>query len=130
MSKSSKKGTKTPRRKKWVVFVNGVTFECRKDEVTCYDGSCRDKFQECPVYQGCTDTNLPYKCKDGSCVKEQAECMKREKDREARWQFGTGHFSTSCNFEIKFMTDDIQWVIKFKYQLKISRDVNHDRKCL
>ena len=47
---------------------------CNDNEVTCYDGSCRQSLDMCPLYQGCTNMQLPYKCPDGSCAKSKSDC--------------------------------------------------------
>lgn len=54
---------------------------CTKDEVLCYDGSCRKNQEECPLYPGCGSSDLPYKCLDGGCAKSKEECT-NENDPE------------------------------------------------
>ena len=49
---------------------------CDRDEAVCGDGSCRPKISMCPIYEGCNDPNNPYKCKDGSCGKNNSTCVK------------------------------------------------------
>jgi hypothetical protein len=57
--------------------INTVAQEplCPKGNAVCYDGSCRTSIDLCPIYPGCTDPKLPYKCKDGSCVGSKSECV-------------------------------------------------------
>ncbi len=47
---------------------------CEENEVTCYDGTCRLKMEDCPIYPGCPTSELPFKCKDGSCVQNNTQC--------------------------------------------------------
>ena len=48
---------------------------CQENEVTCYDGTCRLNIKDCPIYAGCPTSELPYKCNDGSCEKDEKSCL-------------------------------------------------------
>lgn len=47
-----------------------------KDELKarCSDGSCRQNYDQCPLYPGCTNPSKPYKCGDGSCADRASSC--------------------------------------------------------
>jgi hypothetical protein len=53
---------------------------CKEGEVTCYDGSCRSKFEDCPLFKGCVNMATPFKCPSGKCAKDSYSCEKSEMD--------------------------------------------------
>ena len=41
----------------------------------CYDGTCRENEEDCPLYPGCNLPSNPYKCQDGSCASSPDQCI-------------------------------------------------------
>lgn len=40
----------------------------------CYDGSCRAQLANCPVFPACNDPKTPFRCGDGSCAASKKAC--------------------------------------------------------
>jgi len=53
-----------------------VSPNCVGNDTVCGDGSCRPDISMCPLYEGCTDPSLPYKCIDGTCSRNAEGCYK------------------------------------------------------
>jgi len=47
---------------------------CSGSQHKCFDGTCRDKIEECPIYNGCNNPKFPYKCLSGKCAQNFAGC--------------------------------------------------------
>ena len=51
-------------------------------QVLCFDGSCREKVENCPVVQGCYDPQRPQRCRSGFCAKDKNHCVQLFEDIE------------------------------------------------
>jgi len=49
---------------------------CSGSQEICYDGTCRDNIDDCPLFNGCNNPKYPYKCKNGKCAKNEKGCSK------------------------------------------------------
>ena len=47
---------------------------CNDNEYICIDGSCREKFEDCPIYPGCVQSDKSFKCLDGGCAANKESC--------------------------------------------------------
>jgi hypothetical protein len=73
----------TPRECVYKLTPIGSTLEkfvqitgCTGSQETCFDGSCRNKIEECPIFNGCNNLKYPFKCKNGKCAKSEKGCFK------------------------------------------------------
>lgn len=47
---------------------------CTGSQEVCFDGTCRDAIEDCPIYNGCNNPKFPYKCLSGKCSRNESEC--------------------------------------------------------
>ena len=58
-------------------YEKNVGSVCKSTEYICYDGTCREKPEYCPIYSGCVSSEASYKCLDGGCAKDKASCHEK-----------------------------------------------------
>jgi len=56
-------------------FISKTITKCKDGDNTCFDGSCRDDINDCPIYEGCKSLLYPYKCPSGKCSKDFKSCF-------------------------------------------------------
>ena len=85
---------------------------CRDDEVTCYDGSCRSKFEDCPLFKGCVSMSSPYKCPSGGCAVNSTSCKVSEMDEKYE----------NCTKKKKNVTED-ELDLNSNYQMREAKEL-------
>lgn len=65
--------------------------------MVCFDGSCRDRVENCPIIQGCFDASRPYRCRSGFCARDKDHCLQLFDTFE---DFDADNVSASCNTAI------------------------------
>lgn len=74
---------------------------CTGSQETCFDGTCRDKIEDCPLYNGCNNPKYPFKCKSGKCAKKESGCLKDINNNKIAFkellEFDCGDGTELCN---------------------------------
>ena len=47
---------------------------CKNNEYVCYDGTCRENYEDCPIYPGCVSSDSSFKCLNGGCAVNKEAC--------------------------------------------------------
>lgn len=61
-----------------------MKISCKSTDHVCYDGSCKEKPEYCPTFDGCNNINSPYKCPSGKCAKDKKSCLRDLYNNENR----------------------------------------------
>ena len=61
-------------------FRTEINTTCTDEEYTCVDGSCREKAEDCPIYNGCVSNDASFKCLDGGCAVDKDSCKEHNNE--------------------------------------------------